>query len=478
NNNNHNKNNNTTADTGYIGPYAVFYKYVASNAATSANAEISISSKSTRYSTDSSTASSNGFYRPIEALVETVAAIRADAQLADTTTLTIDGTAGDDSVVVATAAGKLVSITVNGKTTKVGSNIEAVYFNGGAGNDSVVYNATGKESASLDLKAAKVLVVGEQAFVAANVESFDANNVGAVDVAAYAASDYVTAAAGTVEVSTADGFVFNASGVAELVARGGGKAVAVMAGSSAVDFLTATGSVAILAGEGYSYQASGFATVRVDAGEGADVASLSGVQKLDASESAVIASVGSQTIVAVGFEQIDASGTGAGVANVFGTNKADYVSANSQTVSMLFSTGSTLNLNGFSDVSIDGRGGNDSASLVAGVGFNTFDGSLNGAKLTNGSFTRALANFSKVAVFGNEDENVKSTLVADLHDTAFADAFAAFGNTATMDVEGENLFTVVAADQVNVKRDFAKGADTLDEAAAIDFVFSVDNWDD
>ena len=89
-----------------------------------------------------------------------------------------------------------------------------------------------------------------------------------------------------------------------------------------------------------------------------------------------------------------------------------------------------------------------------------------------------MANFSKVSVFGNEDENVKSTLVADLHDTAFADAFAAFGNTATMDVEGDTLFTIVAADQVNVKRDFAKGADTLDEAAAIDFVFSVDNWDD
>ena len=143
---------------------------------------------------------------------------------------------------------------------------------------------------------------------------------------------------------------------------------------------------------------------------------------------------------------------------------------------MSYSTGATLKLDRFSDVAIDGRGGNDSACLVAGLGVNTFDGSLTSAKLSNGSFTRALANFSKVSVFGNEDENAKSTLIAELRDTAFADAFAAFGNTATMGVDGDNLFTIVAADQVAVKRSVAKGADTVDQGAVIDFVFSVDNW--
>ena len=47
-----------------------------------------------------------------------------------------------------------------------------------------------------------------------------------------------------------------------------------------------------------------------------------------------------------------------------------------------------------------------------------------------------------------------------------------------MDVEGANLYTVIAADQVSVKRDIAKGADTVDESLDLDFVFSVENWED
>ena len=79
---------------------------------------------------------------------------------------------------------------------------------------------------------------------------------------------------------------------------------------------------------------------------------------------------------------------------------------------------------------------------------------------------------------GQDDDSIKSTLVATLHDTALDDAFAAYGDTATMDVEGANLYTVIAADQVSVKRDIAKGADTVDESLDLDFVFSVENWED
>ena len=154
----------TDAATGYIGPYSVFYKYVATNTATAANSEITINSKTSRYSTDSSTATSNGFYRPIETLVETVAAIRRDAldvgaTANNKTVLTVNGTDGDDVVVVTTANGKIAAITVNGVKTDVDASVEAVYFDGLGGNDSVVYNATGKESASVDLRFGTTLVV-------------------------------------------------------------------------------------------------------------------------------------------------------------------------------------------------------------------------------------------------------------------------------------------------------------------------------
>ncbi|MBQ4194626.1 MAG: hypothetical protein II622_00825, partial [Thermoguttaceae bacterium] len=211
---------------------------------------------------------------------------------------------------------------------------------------------------------------------------------------------------------------------------------------------------------------------------GANAAALSDVDALTASDSAVIAAIGSQTIVAVGFEQIDATGTGSATASIYGTRKNDAFVSNAQSATMNYGTGATLNVNGFSSIAVDGRGGEDSAVLIAGRGANAFEGFADSATLTNGSFKRALANFSNVTAMGQDDDSIKSTLVATLHDTALDDAFAAYGDTATMDVEGANLYTVIAADQVSVKRDIAKGADTVDEALDLDFVFSVENWED
>ena len=478
NNNNNNNNLNATNGTSYIGPYCVFYKYVAVASSASSNGDAVItSSKSSRYSTDPHSASSNGFYRPIDTLVETVAAVQADVDKVDSSTLKIDGTDGDDAVVVTTRNGKIVSVTVNGKTTNVSSKVEAVYFDGLAGNDSVLYVGSGQESASVDLGSAKTLVVGEQAFVAVNAESFDATNVGAIDVQANSTKDVVNAAPGVVDATSGSGFRFRASGVAELVAKGGQKATIVMAGSSGNDELVSVGASVALTGAGYSLQASDFSLVRVDAGLGANTATLSGVQGLTASDSVVIAASGSQTVVAVGFENVDAKGTGLATANVYGTRRNDSVVTDAQSATTRFSTGSVLTLSGFNNVAFDGRGGDDSAVLLAGNGANVFDGAWRSASLTNGSFTRTLANFSNVEVRANSESD-KATLVATLHDTALNDAFAAYDDTAAMDVDGDRLYTIVAADQVKVERSVSKGVDSLDVDDAIDFVFTVDNWDE
>ena len=67
-------------------------------------------------------------------------------------------------------------------------------------------------------------------------------------------------------------------------------------------------------------------------------------------------------------------------------------------------------------------------------------------------------------------------MTAKLHDTARADAFAAFGDTTTLDVEGANLYSVIAANQVEIKRDYRGADDTLDVETSLDFALLAD-WD-
>ena len=115
------------------------------------------------------------------------------------------------------------------------------------------------------------------------------------------------------------------------------------------------------------------------------------------------------------------------------------------------------------------------ATLNAVAGANAFDGAANAAVLTSASATTKLTGFSNVRVYGAEDETLKSTLSATLHNTARDNAFAAYGEVVTMDVDGDNLYTIVAADQVNVKRDY-KANDEFDIDEDLDFDLSAVDW--
>ena len=62
-----------------------------------------------------------------------------------------------------------------------------------------------------------------------------------------------------------------------------------------------------------------------------------------------------------------------------------------------------------------------------------------------------------------------------MHNTAREDVFTAFDDVVEMDVDGDNLYTIVAADQVAVKRDFAD-ADKFEVADDLDVDFTADDW--
>ena len=140
---------------------------------------------------------------------------------------------------------------------------------------------------------------------------------------------------------------------------------------------------------------------------------------------------------------------------------------------MVYAAGTVLKTSGFNTTNVFGNGGADRASLFAGGGTNTFDGRANKATLSNGSFARNLNGFSNVAVFGAE----QGKLVANLYDSLGDDAFVLAQDSATMDVDGANLYSILAVDQVKIKREAGRGDDSIEKAETLDYLFSTENWD-
>ena len=391
--------------------------------------------------------------------------------------MSVTGTAGDDVVLVKTnAKGMLVSLTVNGEQIAIPSGVSTVYFDGGLGADSIEFVGGGADALYVDAVAKKATISGSQFFYATNIESFASTGAAAeLSIAANSANAVVEFAPKSATV-TAPGFNFSASNVSNAVATGGGLATVVLTGSAGDESFVATNSVATFVGAGFDFTANSFGVVRASSGGGADSATLTDLQTLAATDSAAVGSTSKTTVSAFGFASLDAVGTGSSAASIFGTRGADSVVTDATQSAIQFATGSILTTSGFATTNFDGLGGADTAVATAGARANVFEGWESKATLSNGSFTRNFANFSKVSVYGNDSDEVYSTLTAKLHDTARADAFAAFGDTATLDVEGANLYSVIAANQVEIKHDYRGADDTLDVETSLDFALLAD-WD-
>ena len=247
-----------------------------------------------------------------------------------------------------------------------------------------------------------------------------------------------------------------------------------MTGTDGDDSLTISGGAANFVGAGFEFNAKNFASVRANGGLGSDSAKLSDVKALTASDGSLVATLANGSVAAFGFESIEAAGSAASKANLIGTKGDETVVTDSTGTTTTFESGATIKTSGFASETFDGRGGNDSAAITAGAGANVFEGFAQSATFTNGANTRAFNGFSNVKVFGSETE-AKSSLVATLHNTAREDVFTAFDDVVEMDVDGDNLYTIVAADQVAVKRDFAD-ADKFEVADDLDVDFTADDW--
>ncbi len=450
---------------GYMGPYSVFHKLISSGASYSKGDQPIVTATTERFSSNVANESgSDGFYRPVDG-GELVAAAGSVAS----SKLNLTGTSGDDEIVVETNASGVATIKINGKTQTVPTGTTAIVVDGLGGKDSIVYKSTASNAVKVDATNGTLLLDGAISILATNVEAANLDGVGALEISATATGDYVELSADAAKATSAEGFELTAKNFASVSALGGGKASATVLGTNGDDVVSATATTVATTG----VELKNFANVRIDGGAGNDVATIEGANALNASENVVVATTSKSTLVAFGFETVEAKGAGVATANVYGSRGDDALLADATTTEMVYATGTILKTSGFNTTNVFGNGGADRASLFAGSGLNTFDGRANQATLTNGSFARKLNGFSNVAVFGSEE----GKLVANLYDSIGDDAFVLAQDSATMDVDGANLYSILAADQVKVKREAGRGDDSIEEAETLDYLFSTENWD-
>ncbi|MBQ2790601.1 MAG: hypothetical protein IJE97_13275, partial [Thermoguttaceae bacterium] len=465
NDNDNNNNNENESAAGYMGPYSVFHKLISSGASYSETGDPAVTAKTERFTSNAANESgSDGFYRPVDG-GELVAAAGSVAS----TKLNLTGTTGDDQIVVETNASGVATIKINGKTQTVPTGTTAIVIDGLGGNDSIVYKSAASNTVQVDATNGTVYVNGAISVLATNLESALVDGGGNLVINATEAGDYVELSATSAKATSASGFELTAANFATVSAVGGGKASAALVGSDGDDVVSATATTVATTG----VELKKFANVRIDGGAGNDVATIEGATALNASENAVVASTANSTIVAFGFETVNAKGVGVATANVYGSRGDDSLLADATKTEMVYATGAILTTSGFNTTNVFGNGGADRASLFAGSGTSVFDGRANQATLSNGSFARKLNGFSNVAVFGSEE----GKLIANLYDTIGDDAFALAQDSATMDVDGANLYSILAADQVKIKREAGRGDDSIEEADALDYLFSTENWD-
>ncbi len=134
-------------------------------------------------------------------------------------------------------------------------------------------------------------------------------------------------------------------------------------------------------------------------------------------------------------------------------------------------------MNNFANTVIYGNGGVDSASLLAlkSVSENTFTGKENSAVLTSGRYAVTMKNFSKVNV--DASEAGASSTKAVLYDTVLNDLIEADGNSVVMKSGMNDLYSLLAFDQVTAKKDAYSGSDRYSKSNALTQIFA-EGWDE
>ena len=126
-------------------------------------------------------------------------------------------------------------------------------------------------------------------------------------------------------------------------------------------------------------------------------------------------------------------------------------------------------------MTVDGNGGNDTAEILYGAGHNLLSAHQYSANLANRTGSQTVNNFSHVKVAA--DQNVHAAVLdAVFYDTYGDDTLIADADRVSMLVDGNELYEVLACNQVATAREANGGVDRVINRA-VESVIDATGWD-
>lgn len=392
---------------------------------------------------------------------------------------TIKGTSGNDvfEVIPGTTSGSWI-IKLNGVTQNVPAGTPQVVFDGVGGKNTIRITGTeGTDVATFDAGSqvlsweAKGLSLTASKF---GVLSFDGK--GGDDTLKVVTSK----SADTVSLGVGD-FVLDSSAMKAsaanfenvVVTSGGGRDVAVMSDSGRNAQLKMATSRTTMEGMGFYYEVNGFTTISAFSTSGRSSAVLTGSSYADtlmADEYRVALNTGSIWNQASGFNTVTVSGQGSGnVAQIKGSERGgDYYYATKSVAELDYSSGQSLIFSGFQKVNVDVQYGSQGV-IEGGTGFKGYD---DYALWTGTGFNQTLRGFNSLSVKSTKGLGVTAYLELSAQSDA---TLRGSGNTVSVNVDGLDLYHLIAFDQVNAKKSVGGKTGVVDNTT--DYLFMTGAWE-
>ncbi|MGL6226179.1 MAG: hypothetical protein ACRC10_06085 [Thermoguttaceae bacterium] len=392
---------------------------------------------------------------------------------------TIKGTSGNDvfEVIPGTVSGSWV-IKLNGVIQNIPAGTPQIVFDGVGGKNTI--RITGTDAADVATFDAGSQVLSWDAkglsLTASKFGVLSLDGQGGEDTLKVVTSQLADTVSLEVNDFALDSNAMKASAVNfenVMVTSGGGRDVAVLSDSGKNAQLKMATSRTTLEGMGFYYEVNGFSTISAFSTSGKSSAVLTGSSYADtliADEYRVALNTGSIWNQANGFNAVTVLGQGSGnVAQIKGSERGgDYYYATKSVAELDYSSGQTLTFSGFQKVNVDVHYGSQ-AVIEGGMGFKGYD---DYALWTGTGFNQTLSGFNSLSVKSTKGLEMKAYLEL----SAQADvSLRGSGNTVSVNVDGLDLYHLIAFDQVNAKKSVGGKTGTVENTT--DYLFTTGAWE-
>ncbi len=395
-------------------------------------------------------------------------------------TYLVSGTAGDDvfEVIPGATAGSWV-VKLNGKTVDLPQGITYLIFDGMSGKNTVKITGTAAaETATLDAESRILRFESANLAIKANdVTDLLLDGAGGEDTLTVTTSkgdDILNLDVGSMILSgTLFRYTANNFELVKVVS-GGGNDAAVMRDSKEEDHLAMYSNRVLLSGNGFWHEVSGFSSVNAISTSGNDTAVFYGSSQADtlfADENGVTLSGANYWNRAKAFQDMTVQGVGNGnAAQIVGSSKGgDFYTGTNMGSTMNYAGGQTLRFNGFQRIDVQAGRGTSTALLS---GDNMFVGYDDHCLWTGGGIEQTLSGFSSMTV--QAARGTGSQALLDISAQANA-TIQASGNGVSLNVDGGDLYHLIAFDQVRARK--ASGGTVGKLQSVTDYLFCNGAWE-